>query len=133
MQTTNMRDHRFSSTEEFIQFNLYMVPYLFVFRTYYCRQNIFFGNTCFVLGLYHLRAGLHASWAEWRFSNIFHFHVPSSWEIYLQHQQEAVEPAITQVSALSYTIFLLFNYSLQHMNGISNLFHAHVNVTKYSV
>jgi hypothetical protein len=65
----------------FIKFYLHIVPNLFVFRTYYyCRQS---GNTCFVLCLYHLRAGLHASWAEWRFSDIFHFYVPSSWEIYL--------------------------------------------------
>lgn len=28
-------------------------------------------------------AGLHTSWAEWRFSNIFHFHVHASWTIYL--------------------------------------------------
>lgn len=56
--------------------------------------NLYDHSSCLAYSFY---AGLHASWAEWRFSNIFYFHVHASWAIYLQHQQEAVEPTITQV------------------------------------
>ena len=50
------------------------------FIVLFSTNNLYDHNSCLVYSFY---AGLHASWAEWRFSNIFHFHVHASWAICL--------------------------------------------------
>lgn len=48
------------------------------FIVLFSTNNLYDHSSCLIYSFY---AGLHASWAEWRFSNIFHFHIHASWAI----------------------------------------------------